>query len=91
LTIVWTSFEFQLVVFKLCSKQEKSNGKVTKGNNTIITLDRVIVLVVDHCMKLFEFQPVVFKLYSGQGKVTKGNNSEISENGVMVLMHCISS
>jgi fumarate reductase subunit C len=39
--------EFQLVVFKLCSGQEKGNGKVTKGNNSIITLDRVMVLV--HC------------------------------------------
>jgi hypothetical protein len=36
----------------------------------------------------FEFQPVVFKLCSGQGKVTKGNNSVISQDGVMVLVHC---
>jgi hypothetical protein len=47
LTIVWNSIEFQLVIFKLCSGQEKSNGKATKGNNSIISLDRVIVLV--HC------------------------------------------
>jgi hypothetical protein len=41
LTIVWSCFEFQPVVFKLCF----GKGKVTKGNNSVITLDRVMVLV----------------------------------------------
>jgi hypothetical protein len=87
LAIVWSFIEFQLVVFKLCSRQEKNIGEVTKGNNSLITLDRVMVLqhctlnpliVLDH-WSCFELQLVVFKLCSLQGKVTKGKNSVISQ------------
>jgi hypothetical protein len=56
LTIEWNCIEFQLVVFKLCSGQEKSNGKVTKGNNSIITVDRVMVLV--HCTSSYYAWPL---------------------------------
>jgi hypothetical protein len=78
-------------------RKKESNGKVIKGNNSVISQDGVMVLV--HCtspycgwplyeLTCFEFQPVVFKLCSGQGKVTKGSNTVISQDGVMVLVHC---
>jgi hypothetical protein len=64
---------------------KENNGKVTKGNNSVITLDsygscalHFPLLWLTIVLSCFEFQPVVFKLCSGQGKVTKGNNSVIS-------------
>jgi hypothetical protein len=85
--------------FQVILRIRKSNGEKTKDNNSVITLDRVMVLVhcisltvLNHCMKLFEFKPVVFKLCPGQGKVKKGNNSVLNcQDGVLVLVHCTSS
>jgi hypothetical protein len=100
LTIVWSCFEFQPVLFKLCC----GHGIVSKGNNSVICQNYVIVFVtalplnvLEDCMKLYWIPTITLQVMTLQvmvrtkesnGKETKGNNSVITSDIVMVLEHC---
>jgi hypothetical protein len=93
LTVYW----IPIISLQVVVRTKESNGKVPKGNNSVITLESYGFCVLHFpllCLTIiwicFEFQPVVFKLYAGQWKVTKGNNFVISQR-VKVLVHCTSS
>jgi hypothetical protein len=72
-TLVWNCIEFEPIAYMLCFAT-----KVTKGNNSIITLDRVMVLV--HCtfsswawpMKLFWIPTNTFQVMLRTMKNIKG-------------------
>ena len=97
---VWSFKSVPQRLLELCSGQELSM-KLTKGNNSNNTADRVIILA--HCMspqwdlsvyEVWIYFFIDFWRYAPDKnyvwKSTKGNNSKHTAGRVMVLAHCTS-
>jgi hypothetical protein len=71
--------------------KKKCNEKVTKGNNSVISLETIMVLI--HCTSSYCAWPLNSNQYfsSYASDKEKGNDSLISQDGVMFFcaLHCM--